>query len=559
MLGNALMVAVTETWLSPDIFDSEVTHSFPGYSLLRCDRVGRQGGGVALYIKEDLTGDVLGSFDNGVCELLVVMVHQLNTVVAVMYRPPNTRLSEFSETISKLDSLLTDLPTPTPIITLMGDFNFTKQAITWSRCDSVDNDLVPLVLNHRDVETSDGKQDRLQAAKLCDLATKYSLIQQVEDPTHGTEILDLIFCNDHDLVSSVSVEYWPGLTDHNIVTANVSYRTAKTLEIKEKHLLECGRRLKQLNFNKAPWVEIKAELSELDWSDMEVASETSATKAFDIFMEEIVPILERHVPVRKGCKGKVPRIDRRRKILWRRLCKIRGRIKTAVSIQKLTKLLQDKQDLESQLLEDYTAVNILEENQAISNIKSNPKAFFSFARSKQKTNARIGPFIDPNTGKPNPSPEFAASVLSSQYSSVFVEPREEWKVKDPGKFFDSPESPSPSTSPSLSDITFSEEDIQAACLELRSCSAAGADGVPASLLKTCSKELSRPLYILWRASLDQGSIPSDLLLVLISPVHKGGSRGLPKNYRPVALTSHIVKVFERDIRKSVVHYLEGQL
>ena len=81
MLGNALMVAVTETWLSPDIFDSEVTHSFPGYSLLRCDRVGRQGGGVALYIKEDLTGDVLGSFDNGVCELLVVMVHQLNTVV----------------------------------------------------------------------------------------------------------------------------------------------------------------------------------------------------------------------------------------------------------------------------------------------------------------------------------------------------------------------------------------------------------------------------------------------------------------------------------------------
>ena len=51
-------------------------------------------------------------------------------------------------------------------------------------------------------------------------------------------------------------------------------------------------------------------------------------------------------------------------------------------------------------------------------------------------------------------------------------------------------------------------------------------------------------------------IPSDLLLVLICPVHKGGSRGLPKNYRPVALTSHLVKVFERVVRKALVKHLE---
>ena len=47
-----------------------------------------------------------------------------------------------------------------------------------------------------------------------------------------------------------------------------------------------------------------------------------------------------------------------------------------------------------------------------------------------------------------------------------------------------------------------------------------------------------------------------MLLVLISPVHKGGSRGLPKNYRPVALTSHIVKVFERVVRRVLVQHLE---
>ena len=82
-------------------------------------------------------------------------------------------------------------------------------------------------------------------------------------------------------------------------------------------------------------------------------------------------------------------MDRRRRILWRRLAKIWGRIKTASSIHKLAKLLQDKQDLEQQLFDDYSATNILEENQAISNIKSNPKAFFSFARSRQKTCAEL--------------------------------------------------------------------------------------------------------------------------------------------------------------------------
>ena len=56
--------------------------------------------------------------------------------------------------------------------------------------------------------------------------------------------------------------------------------------------------------------------------------------------------------------------------------------------------------------------------------------------------------------------------------------------------------------------------------------------------------------------MDRGVIPTDLLQLLICPVHKGGLRSIPKNFRPVALTSHFIKVFERVVKKSLVHYLQ---
>ena len=91
---NCMFVGVTESWLTSDILDSEVTHDFPGFNILRCDRSGgRQGGGVALYLRDDLTGDILATFANSVCELLIVKIHQLDTVVCVAYRPPDTRIS----------------------------------------------------------------------------------------------------------------------------------------------------------------------------------------------------------------------------------------------------------------------------------------------------------------------------------------------------------------------------------------------------------------------------------------------------------------------------------
>ena len=56
--------------------------------------------------------------------------------------------------------------------------------------------------------------------------------------------------------------------------------------------------------------------------------------------------------------------------------------------------------------------------------------------------------------------------------------------------------------------------------------------------------------------MNQGTIPHLLKSAKIVPIHKWGSKGLPKQYRPVALTSHLTKVFVKVIRKYLVSYLE---
>ena len=274
----------------------------------------------------------------------------------------------------------------------------------------------------------------------------------------------------------------------------------------------------------------------------------------DHFHNTVLEILERLVPARKKKPQKKNRMHRMRRLIWKKLGKVRQAIKTASSIHKLSALLQRQWELEAQLSSDYTSISNKEEDEAVLRIKQNPKAFFSFARSRQKTKARVGPFLD-ESGKPNPSPDFSAEALRQQYNSVFAIPRPAWNVTNFSEHFKAGNSDDDSAD-TLLDINFGPEDIEKACAELKGTAAAGPDGVPALLLKTCRKQLSKPIYYLWRSSLDSGCIPPELLLVLICPIHKGGSRSVAKNYRPVALTSHLIKVFERVVRRALVAHID---
>ena len=64
------------------------------------------------------------------------------------------------------------------------------------------------------------------------------------------------------------------------------------------------------------------------------------------------------------------------------------------------------------------------------------------------------------------------------------------------------------------------------------------------------------LCIIFNKSLMEGKFPRNLKHAIITGIFKSGDRAMAKNYRPIALTSHISKVMERIIRMDIVEYLD---
>ena len=72
--------------------------------------------------------------------------------MCVAYRPPDTKLCEFSALLKCVDDTLTSLPSPAPTVVLMADFNFGHRTIKWIQ--SEDGFLVPIVAGHNEEETT---------------------------------------------------------------------------------------------------------------------------------------------------------------------------------------------------------------------------------------------------------------------------------------------------------------------------------------------------------------------------------------------------------------------
>ena len=96
-------------------------------------------------------------------------------------------------------------------------------------------------------------------------------------------------------------------------------------------------------------------------------------------------------------------------------------------------------------------------------------------------------------------------------------------------------------------LKFHELDVLLLLKDINPSKAAGPDGIHGMVLKNCAPSLAKPLTIMFNISFVTGIIPDDWKLASVVPIHKKDEKGSVRNYRPISLTSLIMKIFEKCI------------
>ena len=82
------------------------------------------------------------------------------------------------------------------------------------------------------------------------------------------------------------------------------------------------------------------------------------------------------------------------------------------------------------------------------------------------------------------------------------------------------------------------------------------DGLSARVLKEMSDVIAMPVYILFKNSLQTGSVPKIWKTANITAIYKKGDKKFAGKYRPVSLTCIICKLLEKIIRESMVNHMK---
>ena len=181
-------------------------------------------------------------------------------------------------------------------------------------------------------------------------------------------------------------------------------------------------------------------------------------------------------------------------------------------------------------------------------MKENTKAFYRYAKSHSVVRTGIPVLLE--GGRVIVDDVEKANAFQEHFSSVYSDPMCSG-IKDPS-FVDAE-----IQHVMLDDaLELTENQIIDAIADMNANSSAGPDGIPALLLKKCAVSLAYPLVLMWQESFDRGLVPEWYKLSHVCPLHKKGGRACRQNYRPVSLTSHVIKVFERVLRKMMVDHLE---
>ena len=507
------ILALTEFGASETIMDSEL--GIEGYTLYRSnhsDGSGGPGKGAALYVKNTLNHSAAPEIDNLDFDCsawsIIKLAGNRALLIGVVYRSP----SSTDENNQNLLALLRAAAAANcQYFSICGDFNLPQ--VDWSVNRSLES-------------------ENAYSSEFVSIVEELSLFQHVDTHTRfrGTQksCLDLIFTNEESMVNEVRDLPPIGKSDHicqqwDMIVSEPMFRNTSVL---------------RPNFKRARWGDLKADLREF-----ENESENRPSAMYDGFVLKINDARNKHIP---KCRPKT----NRHRLPWMRGPRISKQRTTQWRKWKTYKQTGSVRDYDAYKMERNRLVDLIRtsktkyEQRLIGDMKHNPNLYHGHCRRTLKTKQGVTNVVN-GEGVLTETEQETAESLNQYYHSVFT--------RDDGA--QAPPAFPKRTEEKITDVVFTIETVEERLQELNPNKATGPDGVESRLMKECSEELAPILHRIFRKSLDEGEIPERWKEAEIVPIHKGGSKAVMANFRPVALTSVVCKIFEKIICAAILSFL----
>lgn len=355
--------------------------------------------------------------------------------------------------------------------------------------------------------------------------------QMVENPTrfrHGqsSNILDLILCNDdasfEDLIHNTPV----GSSDHTVLTFAIRHKYHVKESVPQNYR----------NYYKGNYDRAKVLIQQTNWTEL---TEGCIEASWNLFKTRIEDICSQTIPNKK-CKQKRSLFMTREALaLKKRKDRSFKRYRQTESEEDHRKYKRDRNKLRSltrKLRTDF-------EKRLVSDLKRSSKPFWKYCKSRIKSQGRIGKLIKSDGDEALASAD-KVTEFSQFFASVFTKE-------------DMQNLPAPAqvVQESLNYIDITREKVKCKLLQMNSTKSPGPDNIHPMFMRETADEISYPLYLLFRRSMEIGKLPIDWKTANITPIHKKGSKASAENYRPISLTSQVSKVFESIVRDEIMVFL----
>jgi hypothetical protein len=377
-------------------------------------------------------------------------------------------------------------------------------------------------------------------------------------PSHRNSVLDLAICSDPSLFGVMDV-----IDDSALISDHLPISVVVSASIPDHKLNPSQPRR---DFKRADWSAFSSMLCEMSRSAMlecKFSSSRHRSKPQEA-MEAICKVINDCLNTASGACIPLRSNRPNAKRWWHdpavpealsRLRKARARSRRCKSAAARTEWNKARTNWDS-------AVKLAKQrswDRFVERVFDPAKNTVNWARFNAAVNPRecdVGPIAAPQQGLPASLTE-SLNRLGAHYAAVSATTVPCLRDEEISQYVRSRDVSE--AGPESLDKDFTESQLAAVCHNLMH-KAPGPDGVSNLLIKTMPEEFRSVVLFAYNFSWANGVLPNDWKRAYVSAIYKGrpNPRNMPKSYRPISLTSCLVKVFERLILGRLVSFLDAR-